>query len=96
MVIVFEVAMRLFDLLQKESGVRESINALKENYNNYVGDVYMEIENACKEAKNRSYSLSLTGYSIGGWLAQIGGFFCLDSFKFSKVKIVAFDSPGCK
>ncbi len=57
---------------------------------------YKSTEYAIKKAARENYRLSFTGHSLGGWLAELGVFYCRTFFSEHKVdiKAVTFDSPG--
>lgn len=54
------------------------------------------LADAVNEAKSRGYTLSTTGHSLGGWLAQVTAFLAKDLYPNFHVKCVAFDTPGAK
>ena len=41
-----------------------------------------------------SYAFSITGHSLGGWLADLSLFYCNQFFHFKNVKAVTFEAPG--
>lgn len=59
-------------------------------------------EKALDLASQNGYSLSITGHSLGGWLAQLSLFFIENEFKHEQkylnynkpIKAVVFDAPG--
>lgn len=57
---------------------------------------YKATKNAVNYAKGKGLSLSFTGHSLGGYLAELGVAFCyLDAeLDYREVKAVVFDSPG--
>jgi len=55
---------------------------------------YLATEEAVKLVKEKGYHLSLTGHSLGAWLAELGAFYCHAYFNHPDVKAVTFDSPG--
>ena len=44
--------------------------------------------------QNKGYYLSITGHSLGAWLAELSIYFCHFDFDFKNVKVVNFESPG--
>ena len=53
-------------------------------------------QDAVRIAKDTGYRLSLTGHSLGAWLAELGAFFCHAVFDYTEIKAVTFDGPGTK
>lgn len=49
---------------------------------------------ATDHAKSKAYNLSITGHSLGAWLAELSIYFCHRDFEYHKAKTVTFDSPG--
>lgn len=49
-----------------------------------------------KELSNGTdnYRFSITGHSLGGWLAGLSTYFCYTDFGYPQIKAVTFDSPG--
>jgi hypothetical protein len=45
-------------------------------------------------AKEKGYSFSTTGHSLGGWLSQLCILYCHKDFDYKKTHAVVFDSPG--
>ncbi|HJK86923.1 MAG TPA: tetratricopeptide repeat protein [Candidatus Megaira endosymbiont of Nemacystus decipiens] len=43
---------------------------------------------------NDPYHFSITGHSLGAWLAELSLYFCHMDFNYNNVKAVTFDSPG--
>lgn len=44
--------------------------------------------------EDEPYHFSITGYSLGAWLAELSLYFCHMDFNYNNVKAVTFDSPG--
>ena len=40
------------------------------------------------------YDITVSGYSLGGWMAKLCAFYCQDYFGVQNVRTVSFDSPG--
>jgi hypothetical protein len=57
-------------------------------------DCYKATREAVKLAHETGYQLSITGHSLGGWLAEMSLYYCHEDFEFPNVKAVTFDSPG--
>ncbi len=55
---------------------------------------YQATFSAVKLAKKTGYRLSITGHSLGAWLAELSLFYCHAYFDYSNIKAVTFDSPG--
>ena len=55
---------------------------------------YKATEAAVRYAKEKGLHLSITGHSLGGYLAELGVAFCYLDFDYREVKAVVFDSPG--
>lgn len=47
-------------------------------------------------AKQEGYHLSITGHSLGAWLAELSTYFCYNDLNHDQVKAVTFDSPGSR
>ena len=47
-------------------------------------------------AKENGYFLSITGHSLGAWLAEMSNLYANQSFKYNKARTVTFESPGSK
>ena len=54
------------------------------------------LEEALTAAKKQQCSLTVTGHSLGGWLAQITVFIAQIQYPELHVKAIAFDSPGAQ
>ncbi len=55
---------------------------------------YQATGEAINIAKNKGYRLSLTGHSLGAWLAELSAFYSHAYFECRNIKAVTFDSPG--
>ncbi|OJW68840.1 MAG: hypothetical protein BGO68_04925 [Candidatus Amoebophilus sp. 36-38] len=55
---------------------------------------YKATKAAVKYAKEEGFNLSITGHSLGGYLAELGIAFCHLDFNYRQVKGIVFDSPG--
>lgn len=47
-----------------------------------------------EEAQKKGYNLSITGHSLGAWLAELSLYFAYRDFNFLSAKAVTFESPG--
>ena len=56
--------------------------------------VYIATKDAVDYAKRSGFNLSITGHSLGGYLAELGIAFCYLDFDYREVKGIVFDSPG--
>ncbi|MEL6153026.1 MAG: hypothetical protein AAFQ78_03290, partial [Bacteroidota bacterium] len=57
------------------------------------------LQQAIKLAEQEGYSLTTTGHSLGGWLAQVTAFLARDHKKYRTkhhVKAITFDTPGAR
>lgn len=45
-------------------------------------------------ARDKHFTLSFTGHSLGAWLAELSVYYCNFSFKYKDIKAVTFDGPG--
>ena len=54
------------------------------------------LEKAISSAQEKNYSLTVTGHSLGGWLAQISAFLAKSQYPEIHLKAITFDSPGAK
>ncbi len=53
-----------------------------------------EAVNLLKHPKYQDYSLSVTGHSLGAWLAEMSAYYCDRSLGYKGIKTVTFDGPG--
>ncbi|KAF0157044.1 MAG: hypothetical protein FD188_2839 [Ignavibacteria bacterium] len=51
---------------------------------------------AVELAKEKNFTLTLTGHSLGAFLAEISIFYCHNTLHYYQAKAVTFESPGCK
>jgi tetratricopeptide (TPR) repeat protein len=49
-----------------------------------------------KEVDHKDFQLSITGHSLGAWLAEQSVYFCRNDFGHPRIKAVTFDSPGTR
>lgn len=49
---------------------------------------------AVEKAKDMNYKLSITGHSLGAYLAELSIYYCHMDLNFKNVKGVTFDGPG--
>jgi|GEM_PF-4462749 len=54
------------------------------------------VKEAVEFAKMRQYTLSFTGHSLGGFLAEVSVYYCQWSHAYSGSSAVTFESPGCR
>ncbi|OJW71117.1 MAG: hypothetical protein BGO68_04705 [Candidatus Amoebophilus sp. 36-38] len=85
----------LKDLARKNSDLKEDIdgvlgNAITEQ--NALG--YVATKEAVDYAKEKEYNLSITGHSLGAYLAELAVAYCYRDFSYRQVKGIVFDSPG--
>ena len=55
---------------------------------------YEATEETLRWAHEKGYNLSVTGHSLGAWLAELSAYFCYCDFDYKQIKAVTFDSPG--
>ncbi|OJW72063.1 MAG: hypothetical protein BGO68_00800 [Candidatus Amoebophilus sp. 36-38] len=55
---------------------------------------YTATKGAADYAKKSGFNLSITGHSLGGYLAELGVAFCFLDVDYRQVKAIVFDSPG--
>ena len=59
---------------------------------------FIVTQEVVQHARDNNYNLSITGHSLGGWLAELSLMFCYKNFNYdiskNEVKAVTFDSPG--
>ncbi|XP_065671281.1 uncharacterized protein LOC105845042 isoform X2 [Hydra vulgaris] len=82
------------DIIKPDSPLRTDIIGVlgKENVAQLVQD-YVVTKEVVAYAKENGYQLSITGHSLGAWLAEFSVYFCAADFLYS-AKAVTFDSPG--
>ncbi|MEL6607070.1 MAG: Mbeg1-like protein, partial [Bacteroidota bacterium] len=54
------------------------------------------LEEALATAQQKQYALTVTGHSLGGWLAQVTAFIAKEQYPEAHVKAITFDSPGAR
>ena len=87
--------LKWFDLIDKDSPTKTDLKGI-------LGGAivaqqvaaYRAVKQAITDAKDLHYNLSVTGHSLGGWLAELSLYFCYRDFDCPNVKAVTFDSPG--
>ena len=55
---------------------------------------YVATKDAVEYVKKEGFNLSITGHSLGAYLAELGVAFCYRNFDYREVKGIVFDSPG--
>ncbi|XP_047140142.1 uncharacterized protein LOC105845903 [Hydra vulgaris] len=82
------------DIFKSDSPIRTDIIGIlgKEIVAQLVQD-YVVTKEVVAYAKENGYQLSITGHSLGAWLAEFSVYFCAADF-FYPAKAVTFDSPG--
>jgi tetratricopeptide (TPR) repeat protein len=86
---------QLSDLLKKDSPVNADIKGI------LGGEIvaqqaaaFLATEYAVEYARKYYYNLSITGHSLGAWLAELSIYYCYRDFDYTRAKAVTFDSPG--
>jgi hypothetical protein len=69
-------------------------SVLQKKITSQMKDCYKATQEAVKLAQETGYQLSITGHSLGDWLAEMSLYYCHEDFNFPNVKAVTFDSPG--
>ncbi|ETO35233.1 TPR repeat-containing protein, partial [Reticulomyxa filosa] len=83
------------DLLQTDSDIHNDIEGiLKGNIVSQQAQAYEATKEAVEWANEKHYHLSITGHSLGAWLAELSVYFCWTDFAYREIKAVTFDSPG--
>jgi tetratricopeptide (TPR) repeat protein len=96
-VLVFQGTMfdGLSDLFRKQSDIQQNIDGiLGDAITDQKGLAYEATERAVDYIKQNQLYLSITGHSLGGYLAELGVLFCHRDFAYQEVKGIVFDSPG--
>jgi len=85
----------LKDLLKKNSDLKEDIDGVLGNAITQQNALaYVATKNAVDYVKDHEYNLSITGHSLGGYLAELAVAFCYRDFSYRQTKGIVFDSPG--
>jgi vesicle coat complex subunit/DNA replication protein DnaC len=83
------------DLVRNKSDLQEDIDGvMARTVTDQQALAYDVTDQAVKYAREHGYHLSITGHSLGGFLAELSVFFCYRNFNYNKIKGVVFDSPG--
>jgi tetratricopeptide (TPR) repeat protein/putative ribosome biogenesis GTPase RsgA len=85
----------LKDLLKKNSDLKEDIDSVLGNaITQQNAMAYVATKNAVDYVRENEYNLSITGHSLGGYLAELAVAFCYRDFSYRQTKGIVFDSPG--
>ncbi|MHB9147282.1 MAG: NB-ARC domain-containing protein, partial [Candidatus Amoebophilus sp.] len=85
----------LKDLLKKNSDLKEDIDGVLGNAITQQNALaYVATKAAVDYVKDNEYNLSITGHSLGGYLAELAVAFCYRDFGYRQTKGIVFDSPG--
>ncbi|XP_047130223.1 uncharacterized protein LOC124810068 isoform X1 [Hydra vulgaris] len=87
--------------LYKQSGLHQDIAGL------FMGEIllhqafgYVATDAAVQLIKTHlkysEYAFSITGHSLGAWLAEMSAFYCSRDLEYPNVKTVSFDGPGAR
>ncbi|XP_065644659.1 uncharacterized protein LOC124810068 isoform X2 [Hydra vulgaris] len=87
--------------LYKQSGLQQDIAGL------FMGEIllhqafgYVATDAAVQLIKTHlkyfEYAFSITGHSLGAWLAEMSAFYCSRDLEYPNVKTVSFDGPGAR
>lgn len=88
-------ALSFFRNLLKESGANTDFDAvLMGRLTRHQAKAYVITSRAVELAKEFGYTLSITGHSLGAWLADLSVFYCDTVLGYREVKAITFDSPG--
>lgn len=82
----------------------KSINDIKADLSEVAGNrlgkqsyqCRIAIQTAINSAKELGYELSVTGHSLGAYLAELSVIYAHEDFNYSEIKAVTFESPGVK
>lgn len=95
------LAYRGVDVIGSLKGKHGSLKAACKMLNKKIGSqqqgVHISTKDAVDIVHTEGYNLSLTGHALGGWLAELGLYFCHQDFSCDitdNIKSVTFDSPG--
>ena len=92
--------LKLEDSIKKDSPLKTDIKGiLHDEIVPQQIKAYELTREAVLFCRANGYELSITGHSLGAWLAELSGYYCHSDFKdelgdISHVRIVTFDSPG--
>ena len=85
------------DLLTTNSALGNDLSMILEGQvGTQESAAYEATEAAVELAKSKNFTLTLTGHSLGAYLAEISIFYCHNTLQYYKAKAVTFESPGCK
>ena len=70
------------------------VDAWKPKLIDHILSLLFHVKKCVDLSRRVKYSLSFAGFSIGGWLAQLGVLFCHEYFGFARARAVAFESIG--
>jgi hypothetical protein len=97
----FESDLKMSNLF-KQSGVQADINTvLMGMMLMYQAQGYSATRTALEYALGKGYAFSITGHSLGAWLAELSVYYCNTVFEAKYpnakyVKVVTFDGPGSR
>ena len=92
----FELSLTTKNLLKK-SGVEADLeSALIGNIVEHQAHGFIATKKASEYSKEKGFSFSITGHSLGAWLAELSVYYCNTVFDCKYVKGVTFDGPGSR
>jgi len=84
-----------FAKLRFDSSLQRNIQQVLQNgIVDQQNATFKVVKEATDQAKEMKYHLSMTGYSLGAWLAELSTYFCYLDFNYRQIKTVTFNSPG--
>lgn len=82
------------DIVWKDSILEANIAMLFNAFVIQQFEAYQATNETVQLAQDKNYSLSVTGYHLGAWLAEQSVYFSRMDFHFDNIKGVTFESPG--
>jgi len=85
----------LRDLTRKHSDLKEDIDGILGNAITQQNALaYVATKDAVDYTRTNEFNLSITGHSLGGYLAELAVAFCYRDFSYRQTRGIVFDSPG--
>ena len=85
------------DLFKSDSPLKTDIRGiLGDDIIKQQVEAYIATKESVKYTREKGCFLSITGHSLGAWLAELSTYHCYKDFEYYGVKAVTFDSPGTK
>ena len=84
------------DLFKNESSLKATKGVMGGVIIAQQAEAYAITKELVDEAKEVGYSFSVSGHSLGAYLAELSAYYCYFDFDYEGIKAVTFDSPGSK